>query len=386
MNFRFLSLRSLPNPRAHAIPAGLLLGLLTLAGCHHKPLLEVDDGAKVAGDTVTLKSASGIHVVAATSTGERLLQLPGRLVWNEDATVRVFSPFAGRVTRILVQPGDHVATGATLAILSSADYGATQADDRKAQALLLLAAKARDRSRDLLDHGVVAAKDVEQTESDYANAEAEAQRTHARLKLFGDAGSQVNQLYELKSPIAGVVVDKALNPGQEVSADQSGAPLFVVTDPGTLWVQLDAHEGDLQALRVGESLSLRCAQYPDENFPGTLTQIADFVDPLTRAIRLRGRVANADHRLKGEMYVSAELPLASVSHAAVPAAAVLLVGAEQYVFVAKGDTQFERRAVKTEAENRGTVAIDDGLQPGENVVAGGALYLQQLLAAGGGAP
>ncbi|MDB5987733.1 MAG: efflux transporter periplasmic adaptor subunit [Nevskia sp.] len=360
--------------------------LLALAGCHHGPLVEVDQGAKVSGDTVTLKSASGIQVVAASSASERLLQLPGRLVWNEDATVRVFSPFAGRVTRILVQPGDHVAAGAALAVLSSADYGAAQADDRKAQALLVLATKARDRSRDLLEHGVAAAKDVEQTESDYANAAAEAQRAHARLKLFGDAGSAVNQLYELKSPIAGVVVDRNLNPGQEISVDQSGAPLFVITDPATLWVQLDAHEGDLQSLHVGQSLSLRCAQYPDERFAGTLTQIADFVDPVSRSIRLRGRIANADHRLKGEMYVSAELPLATTPHASVPASAVLLIGNEQYVFVARSDTQFERHAVKTEPESRGSVAIDDGLQPGENVVAGGALYLQQLLAAGAGAP
>ena len=378
-----------------SIPAALrqvlLVGVsaaavLACSACHHAPLAEVDDGAKVAGDNISVKQATGLQVVEASEARERVLKLPGRLVWNEDSTVRVFSPFAGRVTRILAQPGAHVAAGDTLAILSSADYGAAQADDRKAQALLVLAAKARDRSRDLLEHGVVAAKDVEQSESDYAHAEAEAQRTHARLKLFGDGGSAVNQLYALKSPIAGIVVDKNLNPGQEVTADQSGAPLFVVTDPAILWVELDAHEGDLQSLHVGQSLQLSCAQYPGESFSGTLTQIADFVDPVTRAIRLRGRVANADHRLKGEMYVSADLPLEGSPHATVPASAVLLIGAEHYVFVAKSDTQFERRAVKVEPESRGSVAIDEGLAPGERVVATGALYLQQLFAAGAGAP
>ena len=354
----------------------------TMAACQRAPEEAADTEASVAGDTVTLhQGTEGIVTAVADAVGGRVLQLPGRLVWNEEATVRVFSPFAGRVLRIAAQPGDSVAAGQVLAEFSSSDYGAAQADARKATALFTLARKARDRNHDLLEHGVVAAKDAEQAESDFANAEAENARAQARLKLAGDNGGAVDQRYVLRSPIAGVVVDRALNPGQEVLPDQSGAPLFVVTDPETLWVRLDAQEAELRGLHKGEEFVLRCGEYPDEHFPGALTQIADFVDPVTRSVSLRGRVANPGRRLKAEMYVSAGLSMPGAAPVAVPASAVFLVGNQRHVFIAKSPTQFERRDIVTDEESQGLVPVESGLAAGERVVTEGALYLQQLLAA-----
>jgi cobalt-zinc-cadmium efflux system membrane fusion protein len=52
-----------------------------------------------------------------------MLSMPGRLVWNEDKTVRVATPFAGRVMEILVQPGATVKAGQPLAMLTSPDFG-----------------------------------------------------------------------------------------------------------------------------------------------------------------------------------------------------------------------------------------------------------------------
>ncbi|MFX8922143.1 biotin/lipoyl-binding protein, partial [Acinetobacter baumannii] len=92
--------------------------------------------------------------------------------WNEDRTVRVSSPFSGRVVAIEVKPGDRVNAGQTLAWLSSADYGSAQADARKAHAALELASKNAARSQDLFEHGVAAERDAEQAKADLAAAEA----------------------------------------------------------------------------------------------------------------------------------------------------------------------------------------------------------------------
>ena len=100
-------------------------------------------------------------------------------------------------------------------------------------------------------------------------------------------------------------------PGQEVRADQMlanatqlYAPLFVVSDPAHLWVQLDVAESDLGSLRPGEALRVHSRAYPDKVFDGTLEKIGDSLDPATRTVQVRGSVANPDKLLKAEMYVS----------------------------------------------------------------------------------
>src|SRR2546421_8812679 len=61
------------------------------------------------------------------------LRFNGRLVWNEDRTVRVFAPFAGRVTAIAVRPGDHVKARQSLAVLAAPELGMAQAEARRAE-------------------------------------------------------------------------------------------------------------------------------------------------------------------------------------------------------------------------------------------------------------
>src|SRR5205085_7907166 len=117
-------------------------------------------------------------------------------------------------------------------------------------------------------------KDLQQAEADHATAAAEVQRTEALVKMFGDDGDAVSQQFRLKSPIAGLVVERNLNPGQELRPDQAAAPLFVITDPSDLWVQLDGHEGELRELRAGQVVTLSSSQYPDESFQGLIERLA----------------------------------------------------------------------------------------------------------------
>jgi cobalt-zinc-cadmium efflux system membrane fusion protein len=281
--------------------------------------------------------------------------------------------------RILARPGDRVQAGQTLALLSCADYGSAQADLRKAQAQAELTGKAAARARDLYEHGVLAAKDAEQAGAEDRIAAAELQRAQARLKPFGDSAPGVDQAYRLASPIAGTVVDKALNPGQEVFADQPAAPLFTVTDPARLWVLLDGQDGQLAGLKPGLPFSLATPAFPGEQFAAELAQVADFIDPQTRTVKLRGTVTNADRRLKGEMYVAATIPLEAPARPTLPIAAVFLDGDRHEVFVVSGERAYTRRIVQVGAERGGRVPVLAGLAGGEQVVVAGNLYLQQLL-------
>jgi cobalt-zinc-cadmium efflux system membrane fusion protein len=171
------------------------------------------------------------------------------------------------------------------------------------------------------------------------------------------------------------VVERNLNPGQEFRPEQSAPPLFVVTDPASLWIQIDAGEADLGKLKKGEALQIESKQYPGERFKGVIRHVADFVDPNTRTIKVRGDVPNADRRLKGEMFVNALVELEPTAALRAPASAVFLAGKLRYVFVEEAPGRYRRQAVEAGAEREGLIDLNAGVKEGDKVVIEGSLHL-----------
>lgn len=359
--------------------------LLALAGCTAEPEAPKAANVKVEGDVALLAEAdkaSFLKLAVAEVDQGGLLRLPGRLVWNEEKTVRVFPQVGGRVQSIAADVGNPVKVGQTLAMLSSPDYGQALADARKARADAQVASQALERNRVLREAGVVAEKDWQQAEAAAIAAKAEAERASRRV---AGLGGESDGSYALRSPLAGVVVERNLNPGQEFRPDQSAPPLFVVTDPASLWIQIDASESDLARLKKGEHLLIETKQYPGERFKGSIRHVADFVDPNTRTIKVRGEVPNPDRRLKGEMFVNALIELEASSALRVPASAVFLFGNKRYVFVEEAPGRYRKQVVDAGAERDGQVDILAGLKAGDKVVAEGSLHLLKYFKPAGAA-
>ena len=376
-------MRSTPGAARSAVIAALALAFA--AGCGDNgrradPATPSVEGTKVvfAPDSKQL-GALGTAEVATPTAG--LIRLPGRLVWDEERTVRLFPPFAGRVAKILAKPGDAVKAGQPLAQIASPDFGQVQSDARKSATDLALAEKNLARVRELVANDVAAKKELQTAEAEYARVRAEHARTQERLRLYG-GGEAVDSSLSLRSPIAGTVVERNINPGQELRPDAmagNAPPLFVVTDPTRLWLQLDATERELGLVKPGMTVQVATAAFPGETFEARIDAVADFIDPQTRTIRVRGSLANSERRLKGEMFVNAEFNVPPRTGVAVPAKAVFLSGAKHFVFVEEGPGKFVRVEVKPETEAGGVVIVAQGLALGQKVVIDGALFLQQLL-------
>jgi len=370
--------------------AASLLSLLLIAGCHRGAPSVDTPGPSVAGAQVRIPpqspQAAALAVAAAHEARPTALRLNGRLAWDENATVRVYSPFAGRVTRIEVQPGQRVEVGAVLARIVSSDYGEAEADARKSASDLRLAERTLTRVRDLFEHGAAARKDLDAAEADQARARSEAQRAAARLAAYGAEGGSIDGSFALRAPIAGVVVERNLGPGQEVRADQIlagtpqlAAPLFTITDPTRLWVLLDVSEHDATHLHVGDALEVRLHLDPSQALPGRIEAVSEFLDPTTRTVKVRGALANDERKLRAEMLVTVELE--AIDEAAVPevpASAVLLQGDKHFVYVEQEPGSFERREVAIGSERDGWLPVLGGLDGQKRVVTRGAILLEKI--------
>lgn len=362
----------------------VVLTIALLAGCGKHEQQSTAQAPEIKGSRIVFPQKSPqigelrLTVAKPAESDER--SVPGRLEWNEDATVRVFAPMAGRVSKINVQLGDKVTAGQALATVLSPDMGSAQADARKAQAVYEQVKAQYDRTRDLAEHGVAAAKDVEQAKADLATAEAERDRTLRQLGVLGGTARVIDEGYQLRSPVAGTVVDRHINPGQQVKPD-ADQPEFIVTDPDHLWLDLDVPEIDLRHFKVGEPVQFTVSAWPDEMFSASVKSISAMVDPQKRTVTVRADVNNETHRLKGEMFAEARVTEAAPKGIEVPDTAVFLLGQKQYVFVFLPPNAFERREVKAEIRPGGHSIITDGIAVGDKVVSAGGLLLQQMLEA-----
>jgi cobalt-zinc-cadmium efflux system membrane fusion protein len=319
---------------------------------------------------------------------QRDIELTGRLGWDEDHTSRITAPVAGRVLRLDVQPGQAVSNGHVLAKLSSPDFGQAQADAARARADVLQAQRALDRARELEAAGAMARRELEAAQADRDRAGAEQARSEARLAGYGNATSGSDQLFALRSPIDGWVVERNANIGQEVRPDQSGPgvpALFVISDPRRLWVNFDVPEGLAGQVRPGVSIDLRLDALPTRATTATqVIQVADSLDPQTRTLRVRAALPNPDRSLKAEMFVHGTLHLNTAEpQPMIPSHAVVLVEGKHYVFVQTEPGHFTRREIQAEDAGIAQIRVRSGLKADEHIVTEGSLMLQQVLANAG---
>src|SRR5204862_8050049 len=117
-------------------------------------------------------------------------------------------------------------------------------------------------------------KDRQAAQADAARAAGERSRTQARLKLYGAAAGAVDQRFALASPIAGVVVERNLNPGQELRSDNQGEKgLFVISDPQRLWFVLDVAEADAGAVKPGAEVQIGATMLGEDTVTGRIAHV-----------------------------------------------------------------------------------------------------------------
>lgn len=306
--------------------------------------------------------------------------LNGKIILDENRTARIFSPVFGRVVAIKAQLGDSVKVGQVLLQLDSSDVDSAVADAKKAQSDLRLNQQVFERSRMLLEGGAIAQKEVESAQANLDTSRAEAERANAKLKNL-NISSVSSHPYAIRSPIAGVVADRKINPASQVRPDAS-EPLFIVTDPWHLGVSIDLPERELSKVHQGQQVSVQVDAYPDEVFNGEVKTIGLMVDPTTRRVPVRCSVEGKG-KLKPEMYARIT-PQDSSQHKVIrlPNSALITEGLYNYVFVEERPLHFKKRRVTLDLQRQEYATVKQGLVVGERVLTSGAILLNADLSSG----
>lgn len=324
-------------------------------------------------------------VVVDYSSVMLALTLAGKVAYGEDRYSRISSPLQGRVLEVRAKLGDHVKSGDILLVIDSPDITAAYSDFVKEASDLQFATRAYELAKDLYENKAMPLKDYKQAENDLIKARAEFRRAKERLLSLKVPSAELEKplaeqkiasRFELKSPLAGTVVERTVTPGQSVGGDPTQV-LFTVADLDTLQVVADVYERDLDLVKVGQVATVTVEAYQGVEFPAAIAAIGDVVDPNTRTIKVRAWASNEQHKLKPEMFARLHIQVGDTKpFLAIPKEAVLEVDGKQFVYVVEGDSHYVKREVKVATASGDQVRVVDGLQSGERIVTKGAVLIK----------
>jgi cobalt-zinc-cadmium efflux system membrane fusion protein len=324
----------------------------------------------------------------------------GKIAVDEDRSTPVFSPYAGRVTKLLARPGDSVVQGQPLFVIEAADTVQAQNDFiaamtglNKARSALDLAQLQHKRAKDLFEGKAVPLKDYQQAEANLIQAQNDLRSTQtsleaARNKLrilgftdesistFQDKGS-INREITIFSPITGTVVQRKIGPGQYVNSGASD-PVFVIGDLSTVWLTAFVRETDASNVSVGQEISFNVLALPGRPLTARINYVSAAIDPATRRLLVRATIDNKEGLLKPEMFANVTI-YSPGDHAAVgvPKQALIYEGSQVRVWVAHEDKSIELRQIKPGLINGDLVEVEGNLKPGEQIVTKGSLFIDR---------
>lgn len=330
-------------------------------------------GSGKAGDGAASGGAAG--AAAGASTPTVTVMIPGRqsveavIAANGTIAARREMPVGvagegGQVVRVLVEPGQWVGAGQTLAVIDRSvqaqQAASLSASIRVARADADLAQSELDRAEALVSRGFISKADLDRKRATRDSANARVRVAEAQYKEAVARNGRLN----IVAPAAGLVLTRQVEPGQVVGAG-SGV-LFRMAKGGEMEMLAQLAESDLQRVRTGTRATVTPVG-TNLQIAGQVWQVSPVVNPDTRQGMVRIAVPYSD-ALRPGGFADARLVSGSTEAPLLPESAVQSGPEGNYVLIVGKDDKIERRPVKVGTVTDGGVSIASGLTGNEKVV------------------
>lgn len=373
-----------------AILAIAIAATLAIAGCDKKAEVaeapKAEQGEKEGGHsegeglTLTSDEASraGVKVEAVTQQPTfASVVVTASIQPDQDRIARVAPRTEARIRSAPAKLGDRVRAGQTLATLDSVSVGEAHASLTQAQSELRIAEADFKRAEGLVADEIIPRKDFLRAQSERDKAQAAVRAASDRLRLLGGSagasGSSVSG-FSVTAPFAGTVIEKKATLGDLASPSEA---MFTVADLSRVWILADLPEAALAQVRIGANAKVTVPSYPNESFNGKVSYIGASLNKETRTASARIEVADADGRLKPEMFATASIEVGGTQRnlMTLPDAAIVMMDGQPTVFVYEQGA-YQTRLVQPGDRLGGRTTVVSGLKSGEQVVTAGTYELK----------
>ena len=212
-----------------------------------------------------------------------------------------------------------------------------------------------ERQLILLEKGAVSKVSVEQLKS----------QMEVQEKVMDQLQLGIKKSYTLKAPYSGIITDVHVQAGQQLAP---GTPLFSIANQNQLEVEFFVLAEDANALHIGKQIQIIDEQ---DSTTASISAIAPQIDPIRRALRVVAVLDNIDGQIYTGSTVQISLMREEVENAIVlPEEAILNLGQEHFVYVAKGNNAVARK-VELGQRNGLDVIINRGIEEGDMLITAG---------------
>jgi cobalt-zinc-cadmium efflux system membrane fusion protein len=329
----------------------------------------------------------------------------GNIALDDDLTTPVFSPYTGRVVRLIARLGDTVERNAPLFSVDASEFVQAQNDlitalaaQHTAKAQQAQAQTNERRAHELYTAQGGALKDWQQSQTDLAaaqnalhSAEIALAAVRNRLRILGKTDDEIAALEAaptqkidptalVLAPIAGTVTQRQVGVGQYINSAANGAsnPVYTIGNLSTVWLMANVREDDIPLMHLGAPVAVRVPAYPGRVFNAKISWVGASLDPNTHRLPVRADVENPDGALKPMMFAGFSITTGKdATGPAVPQSGVVYEGDTVRIWIAHDDRTLEVRAVRIGRIEDGMVEILAGATAGEKVVTSGALFIDR---------
>jgi RND family efflux transporter MFP subunit len=359
--------------RRRNIIIAVLLAAAVLIGAYFIMNRGADEAAAPAG-AAKGKGADAAPTVTVVVPGRQqvanVISATGTLAARRDMPVGVAGE-GGMVARVLVEAGQWVGAGQTLAVIErsvqSQEAQQVAATIEVARADARLAQQELDRAQSLVSRGFVSKADVERRIAARDSANARVRVAQAQL---GGIRARIGRL-DIKAPAAGLVLARNVEAGQVVGGG-SGA-LFRIAQGGQMEMLARLAESDLTRINVGVPVAVTPVGSA-RTYQGQVWQVSPIIDPQSRQGEVRIALAY-DRDLRPGGYASGRIQSGAVDAPLLPESAVQSDDKGSYVYIVDNSNTVVRRDVQIGQVSDAGVAIVGGLSGNERVVLTAGAFL-----------
>ena len=321
------------------------------------------------------KKAGVVLAQAGPASIKKQVLLPGEIRFDEDRTAHVVPRVAGVVASVHAQLGEQVAKGQLLAVIQSPAVSDQRSELQTAQRRLSFAQSNYAREKQLWQERISAEQDYQGARQALQEAEIAVANASQKLSAIG-AGAGGSSRYELRAPLAGMVVEKHLTVGESVTDSTAS---FTVSDLRSVWAEISVAAPQLPDVRMGAPVVVRATAF-DSQAEGRIAYVGALIGAQTRTAPARVALANPQGVWRPGLFVDVEV-LASESPVpiAVDAKAIQRPDGKESVVFVPAEGGYKAQLVQLGASDGKTTQVLAGLQVGQAYVREGSFLLRAEL-------
>jgi cobalt-zinc-cadmium efflux system membrane fusion protein len=316
---------------------------------------------------------------AVVTTINDELKLSGEISFSDNKVVKVYPFSSGKVMQVKVSLGDKVIKGQTLAIIKSADVAGNYSDISSSGNDLAIAKRQMENTASLFQNGIASEREYAEAKQNYQKAVNNAAKLQAQISINGGGHTSASGNYIVTAPASGYVVEKKINEGAFIRSDNADN-MFTIGDISEVWVLANVYESDIAKVKEGYKVNVATLAYPGQVFPGVVDKISQILEPDTKVMKIRIRLANLNQKLKPQMFANVMVKNEEGQGVvAISSTAYISDYGKDYVVVYHDKCNLEARRITILKTVGDKTYLNSGLQPGEKIISNNQILLFKAL-------